>query len=247
MILALDCGNTMIKVGVYEGKTLKSHFKIRSDRNKSYEEYAIMFKNYISEKIDGAIISSVVPILTDICVLIIKNLYDVEPLIVGKGIKTKMSIKIDNPSELGSDMLCGAIGAFSKYNEPLLVADLGTATKIYVVDKNKSFIGGIITAGMESSLKGLVGSTSLLHEVSFNLPSKIICKNTKDCIQSGIINSQIFAIKEFAKEMEKELGYSLKKVISGGFSEVIKEKLPEFDYIEHVVLDGLVEVYYANK
>lgn len=105
MVLTVDIGNTLIKLGVYDGDSLKNVFKINANRNLSSDEYAKEIYELIKlEKLEGAIISSVVPLLTHVLVYAIKRAYRIEPLVVNKNLKTKLPIKIDNPSELGSDL-----------------------------------------------------------------------------------------------------------------------------------------------
>lgn len=246
MILCLDCGNTSIKIGLFEGETLKKVYTLKTDRNKSSDEYSISMVSLIKEKVDGAIVSSVVPLLTSILKQAIKTSFGVDALIVGKKLKTKLSLKIDNPNELGSDMLAGAIGAKELVNYPFVVADLGTATKLYVVDKNGNFVGGVITAGMEISLRALIGNTAQLLETPILAPSQIIGKNTKDCIQSGIVYGQAYMVSEFARRMEKELGYELNRVVTGGFAKEIKDEIVCFNYDPDIVLKGIYKIYKIN-
>ena len=248
MVLTVDIGNTLIKLGIFDGDSLQNIFKINTNRNLSSDEYAKEIYELIKlDKIDGAIISSVVPLVTQVLVDALKRIYKIEPLVVNKNLKTKLPIKIDNPSELGSDLLCGAIGALHKYKTPLVVADFGTATKMYVVDKNGNLVGGMITSGMKISLQSLVKNTAQLMETPLEKPKHIISKNTKECIQSGIVYGQAFMVSEFARRMEKELGYELNRVLTGGFSEVIKDQIVCFEYEPTLTLEGLYEIYKLNR
>lgn len=246
MILCLDCGNTSIKIGIFEGNVIKKSLSIRTDRNKSSDEYALSFSNLIKQNITGAIISSVVPLLTDTIFYAIKTAFNIEPLVLSKKLKTKMPIRTDNPSEVGSDLIAGAIGAKISTPLPFIVADLGTATKLYVVDKNGAFIGVIITAGMEVSLKALVQNTSQLLETPIKAPENIIGKNTKDSIQSGIVYGQAYMVSEFARRIEKELGYELNRVLTGGYADRIKNEIVCYNYDPYLVLRGLNHIYQIN-
>lgn len=249
MILCIDCGNTMIKFALFENGQIVKSFQIRTLRDRTSDEYAYSFSSLIKKdvKVDGAIISSVVPLLTPALTNAIKKAFNVVPRVVGKELKTKMPIKIDNPNELGGDMLIGALAARGKFGNSVLVADLGTATKVYVVNEKGAFIGGAITCGIEVSLRGLVNSTSQLLETPMVVPNKIIGKSTKDSIESGIVYGQAFMVKEFAKEMEEECGYKLTKVLTGGFSKIIKDILNDFIYDEDLCLEGLYEIYKMNE
>ncbi|MFA6667724.1 MAG: type III pantothenate kinase [Bacilli bacterium] len=248
MVLTVDCGNTLIKLGLFDGDSLCNVFKINTNRNRSSDEYAKEMKDLIKvDSLDGAIVSSVVPLLTHELVSAIKRAFKVNPLVVNKELKTKLPIKIDNPSELGSDLLCGAVGALKKYKCPLVIADLGTATKMFVIDKNGNMIGGMISSGMKINLEGLVHNTAQLMETPLEKPKRIISKNTKECIQSGIVYGQAFMVSEFARRMEQEIGYELGRVLTGGFSEVIKDQIVCFHYEPNLTLEGLFEIYKMNR
>ena len=247
MILCLDCGNTRIKIGLFEGNELKKSLSIKTDRTRSSDEYAISFSSLIKQEVTGAIISSVVPLLTDTIFYALKTAFNVNALVVSKKLKTKLPIKTDNPVEVGSDLIAGAIGARLSTPLPFIVADLGTATKLYVIDKNGAFIGAIITAGMEVSLKALVQNTSQLLETPIEAPSRIIGKNTKDSIQSGIVYGQAYMVSEFARRIEKELGYELNRVLTGGFADRIKDEIVCYNYDPYLVLRGLNYIYQINS
>lgn len=248
MILVVDCGNSMIKLGLFDKNKLVDTYLVKTDRNKSSDEYAIIISSLIKEKnINGSLISSVVPSLTLILKEAISKVFSLNSLIVSKSLKTRMAIKIDNPSELGADMLSGAIGAYTKFKEACLVCDLGTASKIYVIDKYGNFIGGIITSGLGISLNALVNSTSLLIEVPLIAPKNVIGKNTKDSIESGIVLGHAFMINEFANKIELELGYKVKRIITGGYANSVIKHLDNFIYEKNVVLVGLLEIYKVNS
>jgi len=248
MVVCIDCGNTLVKCGLYDGDELINKFYIDSKSKISSSQYEIVFKNFFKiSRVDGAIISSVVPSLTKTIYRAIKNLFSVEPILITKAIKTAIHIKIDYPGELGNDLLCGAVGAKIKYGYPICVADLGTASKMYVIDKEGNYIGGMIAPGMEVSMKALNQNTSLLTEVDITCPKKIIGTNTKNAIKSGIVLGQAYMISEFARRMEKELGYTLKRVLTGGFSGEIKKEIPCFTYDPNLVLDGLHYIYKLNR
>src|SRR5574344_519221 len=218
MVLTVDCGNTLIKLGLFDGDSLCNVFKINTNRNRSSDEYAKEMKDLIKvDSLDGAIVSSVVPLLTHELVSAIKRAFKVNPLIVNKELKTKLPIKIDNPSELGSDLLCGAVGALKKYKCPLVIADLGTATKMFVIDKNGNMIGGMISSGMKINLEGLVHNTAQLMETPLEKPKRIVY-------------GQAFMVSEFARRMEQEIGYELGRVLTGGVSDVIKDQIVRFHH-----------------
>lgn len=246
MILCVDCGNTIIKIGLFNDGNLVKVFSLKTDKNKSSDEYAILLKSLIDKPVSASIICSVVPLVTPILKKAIKDVFLIESLVLDKNLKTKIAIKIDNPSELGADILAGVIGAKKYTPFPFVVADLGTATKICVVDKVGNIRGCIITCGMEISLKALVGNTAQLLETPLSVPNKIIGTNTKDSIQSGIVLGQAYMINEFCKKIEEELGSKINRVLTGGLSKIIKNKVDDFVYDPYVVLKGLYEIYLMN-
>lgn len=248
MILCIEVGNTAIKLGVFEADVLKKYLLAKTEKNKTADEYQMVFESLLKEyRISGAIISSVVPELTNIIYEATYKYCGLKPKILNRELKTKLPIKIDNPTELGSDFICTAIGALKEYSAPLIIADLGTATKLSVIDNNGSFIGGIITSGMNISLEALVEKTSQLIKVDKVAPKSIIGKNTKNCIQSGIVYGQAFMVSEFARRIEKELGYELNRVLTGGFAKIIKESIVCFNYEEKLSIEGLYEIYKINE
>ncbi len=250
MILCIECGNTCTKLGIFDkNDNLVKSYLMNTSRNLTSDEYAIRFKSLIGNefKIDGIIISSVVPKLTAVLVDSVKNAFEIEPKILNKKLKTKIAIKIDNPSELGTDFLCTAIGALKLgYKPPFAIADFGTCTKISVVDQNGSFIGVFITAGIETNMLTLSQEADQLYEVELTLPNKIIGKNTKESIQSGLLFGQAFMVDETVRRMEQELGYPLLRILTGGHSKVIKNVVCGFHYENNLSLIGLNEIYKIN-
>ena len=235
MILCVDCGNTEIKFAIFHEDKMVSRFSINTSESLSSDDYAMRIK-FLSENnvkdINGAIISSVVPSLTKV---------------LNSSLKTKLPIKIDNPKELGADFLCTAVGALQKYKPPFVIADLGTATKMSVVDIKGNFIGGMITTGMKVSLEGLVKSAAQLYSVEIAAPKKIIGRNSIESIQSGIVFGQAYMVSEFARRMESELGYKLTRILTGGFSSIIKDQITCFNYEKDLSLYGLNVIYHINE
>lgn len=250
MILCVECGNTSIKLGLFEhsSPSLVNMFKIRTNTNQSNDEYAIIIDSLVKDvEIEGVILSSVVPNLTNILKDCLERLYKVDVKVLNSKLKTKTPIKIDNPKELGADFLTTAVAAKKKYNYPLIVADLGTATKISVIDKTGALIGGIITSGMKISLDSLTNNAAQLYEVNLTLPKHIIGKNSIECIQSGIIYGQAYMIDEFSRQIENELGYKVERVLTGGYSNLIKNEISSFHYDENLSLEGLYYIYLMNE
>lgn len=250
MVLTFDVGNTSIGIGVFDKYSLIDSYSIGTDKKKSGDEYLLQFKSlltkYLSD-IEGAIISSVVPELTRSIVVSLNKLFKIDPMILNSKLKTKVKLNIDNPQELGADLLADSFGAINKYGYPAIIADLGTTTKLLVVDNKGSFCGGLIFPGIGISFKSLNEETSLLtlNEISF--PKHTCSKNTKDCINSGVLYGQIEAIEGLTKRIEIETGNKFTKILTGGYSYIIKDHLIDFIYDEHLIHDALINIYYLNK
>ena len=254
MILAIDIGNTNIVIGKYEGDALKYVARIMTDAHKSESEYAVKIQNILSldkssvGNIEGAIISSVVPPLTKTIHNAIKMLYGVDALIVGPGIKTGIHLQVDNPAQVGADLICACVAAYNKYSSPALIVDMGTATKIMVVDENAVFVGVSIAPGVELSLKALSGGTAQLPQISLDAPSRVIAKNTVECMKSGVIFGNASMIDGMIERIEAELGKRTAHIATGGYSNaVVPHCKNDITIDDNLVLDGLLIMYNKNR
>ena len=254
MVLVLDLGNTNLYIGIYQDGTLIKEIRKHTDLYRSSDEYYEIFnsffrlENFDPSSFEGAILSSVIPSLTLTIKYAVEKLIKKECKIVGKGIKSGLSIRIDNPSELGSDLVADSVGALAKYNTPLIIADLGTANKILVVDKNKEFIGCTISVGLKIGMKSLTSSTAQLMDVSLIPPKRIIGKNSVDSLNTGATYGTICMIEGMGEKIEKELGYKCTKILTGGNSYIIKDIISkDFFFEPTLILDGLYQIYLKNK
>ncbi len=252
MLLCVECGNTCVKIGIFNETDVKpvKALRINTQRDLSSVEYSLRLRTVIGDKIEitDAIISTVVPTLKDKMKEAIKFAFNIDAKILTKDFKTDLPLDIDNPSELGLDFICTAVGAKAfGIKPPFAIADFGTCTKISVVDCDGKFIGRFITSGLNSELKGLINGCDQLYEVEVNFPNKIIGKNTRDSIQSGICFGQAFLIEETVRRMEQELGYRLNRIVCGGYGKMMSNYLNGFRFIFALSLIGLNEIYKLNK
>ena len=249
MILLVDIGNTNIYMSIYDDHQCISTYRTTTDTRKSSDDYGILINSYVNNVlIDGALISSVVPSLTNILFEAINNRFNVVPLVVGPKLKSGMPIRMDNPLEVGSDLICDALGAINKYGYPCLVADLGTASKIIAVDKTGAFVGGVVLPGLKIASDALTGNAAQLPEISLTVPSKVIGKNTLDAMNSGTLYGHIDSILGLVKRMEKELGYECKHILTGGYAKIVEKHFDEsFIYDDKLIFEGLLALYYKNR
>ena len=253
MILLLDLGNTNLYVGIDQNGTLISEYRTDSDLTRSSDMYRSLLKEFLNQNnlkaddFEGAILSSVIPSLSRSIVHAVETLIGKKCLLVSNKLKSGLSIHIDNPSELGADLVCDCVGAIGNYPLPCFITDLGTANKFLIVDNKKNFIGGIITPGIKLSMQSLIRNAAQLSDLSYQKPEKIVGKNTLDCLNSGAIYGTSAMIKELLRETEKELNCQLYPILTGGNSYLIKDELSSFKYDPHLIFKGLKAIYEKNR
>ncbi len=255
MILAVDIGNTNIVVGGYQEEKLRFSVRLSTDPSRTSYEYAATLENVLGfyqvdlPAVEGAIVSSVVPPLsTALCQAVTLLCPGVEPMLVGAGMKTGLNIRIDNPKELGADLLAAAVGAMVKYPLPAIVVDLGTATKLMVVDENRCFLGGAILAGVGISLRALASDTAQLPHISLDSPVKqVIGTNTIDCMKSGTILGAASMLDGMIQRYWESLGKETTVVACGGIAPAIVPHCHTKVILDDsLVLDGLLDLYRKN-
>ncbi len=253
MLLAIDVGNSNIVLGSYDRDTLLFTLRISSDTSKTADELAVTIKSVLTlhnmtpDKIEGAIISSVVPQLTYALKEAVTTLTGKPPFIVEPGIKTGINIKIDNPAQLGSDLLVDSVAAAAFYPLPAIVIDMGTATTLSVLDENAALIGGAIVPGVKISANALAGNTAQLPHISIQAPKKAIATNTVDCMQSGMVFGTAAMLDGMIDRFEKELGKKCTVISTGGLAEEIcKHTTHEITYNPNLMLEGLKVIYQKN-
>ena len=257
MILTIDVGNTNTVFGGFDdSETLVFESRISTDRFRMADQYAIALADILRlyeierSKITGAILSSVVPPVTVQLIPAVEKVCGCRVMTVGPGIKTGLNIKIDEPASLGADMAAVAVGAMAHYKLPVIVIDLGTATKILAVDKTGAFIGGIIAPGVKISAEALAAKTATLPLIGITGEpiKKVIGTNTIDCMRSGLLGGTAFMVDGLIAGFEKEIGEKCSVVATGGFSGVIKP-LCKTDFVldESLIMKGLLELYNKNR
>ncbi len=255
MILAIDVGNTNIKLGLFKENVLVSSWKMSTDVNRTADETgAIIMQLFRASDIDetkikGAIISSVIPQLNYSLLHALKFYFKLKPLMVETGVKTGMAIKYENPKELGSDRIVNCVAALKKYKAPFILVDFGTATTYNVVNAKGEFLGGVITAGIKTSVNALAKETAQLPRVELAAPAKIIANTTVKGIQAGALYGKAGEAKYLLQKIKGELGdTSIKVIATGGLSELIMDIEPLFDVIDRgLSLEGLNIIYKMNN
>jgi len=255
MLLAIDIGNSNIVLGCMNGNELVRVFRMVTDSLKTEDEYAagiaaiLSFNGIDAKEFTGAAISSVVPPLTNVFREAVKRLTGLTAFVVGSGVKTGLNILIENPATLAADMVCSAVAAPSKYPVPIFIIDMGTATKITVIDKNGSYIGGAICPGLALSADAMTRGASLLPKVPIEAPKKAICGVTDDAMKSGIVFGAAAMVDGMLQRFEEELGMPPATVVATGglASRVVPHCRERITYDDTLILDGLRILYEKNK
>lgn len=252
MILAIDVGNTNIVIGMLDGKRLVASGRLSTSVNETDDDYAMRLHSFVqltrAEKIDGAIISSVVPALNRTLKKAVKRVTGAESMIVGPGIKTGLNIRIDNPAEMGADLVVGAVAGIAKYPCPQIIFDLGTATTASVIDKNATYLGGAIVCGVKTAINAVSLGTAQLNQVDISAPEKVIATNTADCMKSGAVFGTAALLDGLVRRFERELGEKATVIVTGGLGRtIIKECESDMVYDENLLIDGLRIIYEKNS
>lgn len=256
MLLVIDVGNTNIVFGLYKEKELLHDWRVSTEKNRTSDEYGLLFEqifkyNGIDRKeLTDIIISSVVPPLMHTLPAMSIKYFNIEPIVVGPGIKTGMNIKYDNPKEVGADRIVNAIAAYEKYGGPLIIVDFGTAITFCAVSEEGEYLGGAITPGIKISTEALFMRTAKLPKVEIIKPDKVIAKNTANSIQSGVVYGYIGMVDYIIERMIGEIGgeKQVKVIGTGGFSSLIASESKYIDKIDKMLtLEGLRIIYERNK
>ena len=253
MNLCIDVGNTTIGMGFFEKGKLIKRTTYTLDIKKTSDEYISVIKSIFKENdfaysdLEKIILSSVVPSVNDPLVNALKELFSLEPMRIAPGIKTGLTIHVDNPNEIGNDLIAVMVGAKEKYGYPCLIADLGTASKILLIDKNGAFTSCAIMPGLSLSMNALTQKAALLPEIALKEPKTVFARNTVDAINVGVVVGHSDMIKGIVERYEKELGYPCKHLLTGGDGQYVKKLLKDFTYEPNLCLEGLELIIERNE
>jgi len=249
MKLLIDVGNSNINLALYDNSDqCTNKWRIKTDTNKTADEYSILLNSLLNgHDIDAVVIASVVPIITHLLEAYSKKYLNITPLTLSPGVKTGLDIRLNNPKEIGADLVAAAVGSICKYPQPTVIIDMGTATTITYVDHN-TFYGGSVVPGVETSLYGLVSKTALLPHIDIKAPKKVIEKETVASMQSGIVFGTASMLDGMIERIEEESGKKCYVVATGGLSKYItpycKHKIT---LDKNLIYDGLLEIYKRNQ
>jgi len=244
----IDIGNTTIAIGTSNnGKEVDKVYRLNTEKNRSYDEYSILLRDFIPS-CSEAIISSVVPELNEVFREFFQRHCNITPMFLGQGIKTGIQINSDNPKEVGADLIGNSVAAVNIYDETCLIIDLGTATTFTYVER-KMLKGVIIATGLTTSKNALINKASLLPQIELVPPKKLIGTNSVDSIKSGLLYGHASMIDGMIRRIKSELkNQDIKVILTGGHSKIVYPLLEEkLVKDETLILKGLLILLEKNK
>lgn len=252
MKVCIDVGNTTVKIGIFKNDVLLRTISFMTETKKTEDQFIQIILAHLAlyemdyDGVKHVIYSSVVPSINMALKRAIYKIFKCEIFTLSPGIKTGLSLKVDNPSEVGNDLIADVVGAKKKYGYPLLIADLGTASKILLVDKDGCFSGCALMPGIYISAECLTNKGELLPAVGLEAPKHIVARNTIDAMNVGLVYGHLDMILGLMKRFEKELGYECKKILTGGGSIHFKNITNEFIFDKNITLEGLLHILNKN-
>jgi type III pantothenate kinase len=254
LLLVIDVGNSNIVLGIYDGECLLKDWRISTDKSKTTDEYGILIHDLFRladigfDRLEGIIISSVVPTLTGVLDKLAHKYFGFKPYIVGPDIKTGMPIQYDNPCEVGADRIVNAVAGFEKYRGPLIIVDFGTATTFDYVNRKGEYCGGAIAPGLMISMEALFQKASKLPRVEIAKPPALVAKNTVNSMQAGIYYGYVGLVDEIVSRMKNECREHPMVIATGGLAGLIAPESRTIDKIEeYLTLEGLRILYHRNR
>ncbi len=253
MLLVVDIGNTNITFGIYDDKELVSSYRLMTYTKRTSDEYGFMITHFLQtagvapQDIVDVIVSSVVPKIMHSFTNSIRRYLNLEPIIVGPGMKTGIKVKHNDPKAIGADLIVDAVGAHYTYGGDILIIDFGTATTFQYIDSEATYHGGCIMPGIEISSQALSGNTAKLPEIEIKPTDTVISTNTVTAMQAGVFWGYVGAVENMIERFKKELDIPLKVIATGGLGRIISKNTKSIDiYNPHLTFTGLRIVYERN-
>ena len=260
MLLTFDVGNTNIVLGVFKDEKLIQNWRMETDNKKSADEYGMIvnqlfaYVGLVPKEVKDVIISTVVPSVLYTLQHMSRKYFGCKPIVIEPGVKTGLLIKYDNPKQVGADRIVNAVGAYAKYGGPLIIIDMGTATTFCAETDKAEYLGGTIAAGLKITSEALVEKTAKLPKVELEEPGHVICKNTIQSMQSGLVYGHMGMVDYVVRKMKQELAEicgedkPIKVIATGGMANMIKSGVDCIDKVDGMLtLEGLKIIYEKNR
>ncbi len=255
MLLVIDVGNTNSAIGVYKEDVLIGNWRISTNRERTSDETGMFLMSVLShagigsKEIKDVIMCSVVPPAMHSIINAIKKYFNINPILVGPGIKTGINIKYENPRDVGTDKIVNAVGALKLYGGPVIIVDFGTATTFCAINPKGDYLGGVICPGIKISAEALFDKASMLPRIEITKPKHIIGRTTVNSMQSGIIFGFVGQVDYIVRLMKREMALEgIKVIATGGMANLIATESETIDEVNTLLtLEGLKAVYQMNS
>jgi type III pantothenate kinase len=246
MLLAIDVGNSQLVLGVYEGETLQGHWRLRTEVERTADEYGLQLRGLMAaadlplDAMEAVVVANVVPRMAPTLAALSRRTFGLEPLVVGENLQPRLTVRYDPPAAVGPDRLVDAVAALRRYGAPAIVVDLGTATTFNAISRDGEYLGGAIAPGVGTSLEALFQAAARLHWFELKPPEGIIGRNSVEAMRSGTFHGFVALVEGMVARFKAELGDDARVVATGGWSELIGGATSAVDHIDPLLtLEGL--------
>ena len=252
MILAVDIGNTDTKFGVFEGTELVTRWSLHTDPYRSRAEVEDLIRAMLAyrevDRIEGAVMGSVVPLLTPVITEAVTAVCECAPIVVRPDAVPGITLRVDFPEQVGVDRVANAVAARALHGVPAVVADFGSTSNFDVVDRSGDLIGVIIMPGMRTSARALTAAGAKLPEINIERPGSLVGTNTVAAMQSGIYWGHVHMVRGVIGHLREELGADCKAIATGGLAPIVVEEAGVFDAVDlDITLKGMIHIKAAME